>query len=140
MRQGFKGECAGSTIAEVVPTLEEAREWLAQAEAYIHHGAFAEALQAGYEAAGAAARVPLYRRLVDPFTAEQALWEFENIFVLSGRDGRSLDRSLGALRAPEACRGQRSRGAVRSSTRPRALVDYCAAFSGEAKAFLAAAG
>jgi hypothetical protein len=40
---------------------------------------------AGVHDAADAARVPLYRRLVDPFTAEQVLWEFENIFVLSGQ-------------------------------------------------------
>src|SRR5262249_25804027 len=39
---------------------------------------------AAYEAVAAAARVLLYQRLVDPFTAEEALWEFENLFVLSG--------------------------------------------------------
>ena len=32
-----------------------------------------------------AACVPLYAVLVDPFTSEQALWEFENIFVRAGR-------------------------------------------------------
>ena len=37
VRKGVKGECAGSTVAETVPTIEAAREWLAQAEALAYH-------------------------------------------------------------------------------------------------------
>jgi sulfite reductase (ferredoxin) len=85
VRKGIKGECAGSTVAETVPTVETAREWLAQAEAYIYHKEYEHAVLVAYEAAAAAARVPLYQRLVDPFTADEALWEFENLFVLSGQ-------------------------------------------------------
>jgi sulfite reductase beta subunit-like hemoprotein/uncharacterized protein (UPF0332 family) len=85
VRQGVKGECAGSTIAEAVPTIESAREWLAQAEAFFHHKEYEHAALAAYEAAAAAARVPLYARLVDPFTSGEGLWEFENLFVLSGQ-------------------------------------------------------
>jgi uncharacterized protein (UPF0332 family) len=84
VRRGTKGECAGSTVAETLPTIEIARERLAQAEALIYHKEYEEAGLAAYEAAAAAARVPLYQRLVDPFTADEALWEFENLFVLSG--------------------------------------------------------
>ena len=87
VRKGIKGECAGSTVAETVPTIEAARERLAQAEALIYHKEYEEAGLAAYEAAAAAARVPLYERLVDPFTADEALWEFENLFVLSGETG-----------------------------------------------------
>ncbi len=68
VRQGVKGECAGTTIAEKIPSVADAKEALAQAEAYFAHKEFAAAIFAGYEAAAAAARVPLYRRLVDPFT------------------------------------------------------------------------
>jgi len=42
-------------------------------------------MRAAHEAASAAARVPLYARLVDPFTSDEVLWEFENLFVLSGQ-------------------------------------------------------
>src|SRR6201988_724961 len=84
VRKGIKGECAGSTVAEKVPAIETAYEWLAQAEAYIYHKEFLSSVLAAYEAAAAAARVPLYQRLVDPFTADEALWEFDNLFVLSG--------------------------------------------------------
>jgi sulfite reductase (ferredoxin) len=84
VRRGIKGECAGSTVAETLPTIEAAREHLAQAEALIYHKEYGDAGLAAYEAAAAAARVPLYQRLVDPFTADEALWEFENLFVLSG--------------------------------------------------------
>ena len=84
VRKGIRGECAGSTVAETVPTIEGARDWLAQAEALVYHKEYEGALLAAYEAAAAAARVPLYQKLVDPFTADEALWEYENLFVLSG--------------------------------------------------------
>jgi sulfite reductase (ferredoxin) len=84
VRKGLKGECAGSTVAETLPSIAAARERLAQAEALIYHQEFQHAAQAAYEAAAAAARVPLSQRLVDPFSADEALWEFENLFVLSG--------------------------------------------------------
>jgi sulfite reductase (ferredoxin) len=84
VRKGVKGECAGSTVAEVLPTIDKAKVYLAQSEALIYHKQYREASLTAYEAAAAAARVPLYRRLVDPFTSEEALWEFENLFVLSG--------------------------------------------------------
>jgi uncharacterized protein (UPF0332 family) len=74
-------------VAETLPTIAAARERLAQAEALIYHKEYGDAGLAAYEAAAAAARVPLYERLVDPFTAEEALWEFENLFVLSGETG-----------------------------------------------------
>src|SRR5207244_6623536 len=85
VRKGIKGECAGSTVAETIPSIDAAREWLAQAEALIYHREFEHAVLAAYEATAAAARVPLYRPLVDPFTADEALWEVENLFVLSGQ-------------------------------------------------------
>jgi sulfite reductase (ferredoxin) len=85
VQKGIKGECAGSTVAETIPTINAANEWLAQAEALIYHKEYEHAVIAAYEAAAAAARVPLYERLVDPFTADEALWEFENLFVLSGQ-------------------------------------------------------
>jgi hypothetical protein len=91
VRRGIKGECAGSTVAETLPTIEAARERLAQAEALIYHKEYGDAGLAAYEAAAAAARVPLYQRLVDPFTADEALWEFENLFVLSGETGGSWE-------------------------------------------------
>jgi sulfite reductase (ferredoxin) len=89
VRSGVRGECAGTTIAEVVPVFETAHSLLAQAGAYLHHGNYEQALLAAYEAAAAAARVPLYQRLVDPFTSLEALWEFENLFVRSGQTGGS---------------------------------------------------
>ena len=85
VRPGVKGECAGSTVAESVPSIDHSREWLAQAEAFIYHKEYGLAMRAAYEAAACAGRVPLYTRLVDPFTADEVLWEFENLFVLSGQ-------------------------------------------------------
>ena len=92
VRKGIKGECAGSTVAETVPTIEAAKEWLAQTEALIYHKEYQQAALAAYEAAAAGARVPLYQRLVDPFTSEEALWEFENLFVLSGETRGEWER------------------------------------------------
>jgi len=102
VRKGIKGECAGSTVAEKVPTIEIAREWLAQADAYAYHKDYEQAVLAAYEAAAAAARIPLYRRLVDPFTSAEALWEFENIFVLSGESGglwKDISSNFDSLKA-----------------------------------------
>ncbi len=89
VRSGVRGECAGTTIAEVVPVFATAHERLQQSGAYLHHGNYEQAQIEAYEAAAAAARVPLYQRLVDPFTSIEALWEFENLFVLSGQTGGS---------------------------------------------------
>jgi ferredoxin-nitrite reductase/sulfite reductase (ferredoxin) len=91
-RTGIKGECAGTTIQEKVPVMTSAKEHLAQAEAFLAHREYANAQIEAYETIAAAARVPLYVQLVDPFTSEQAIWEFENIFVRSGRfDAAWLD-------------------------------------------------
>lgn len=84
VRPAMTGECAGSTVAETVPLINAAFEWLAQAEAFLYHKEYVSAGIAAYEAASAAVRVPLYKRLVDPFTSDEALWEFENLFVLGG--------------------------------------------------------
>lgn len=94
VRSGVRGECAGTTIAEVVPTFDMARARLAQTAAYIQHRNYEQALIEAYEAAAAAARVPLYQKLVDPFTSLEALWEFENLFVLSGQTGGSWKELL----------------------------------------------
>jgi len=124
VRQGIKGECAGSTVAEAVPAIEDARSWQAQAEAYFEHREYAHAQLAAYRAAADAARVPLYRRLVDPFTPEQALWEFENIFVLAGEtagDWTDLSARFERLRAAEP-----SEIAARTIlAEARAFVEYC---------------
>lgn len=85
VRSGVRGECAGTTIAEVIPVFQDAHEKLSQAAAYLHHQNYEQTLIEVYEAAAAAARVPLYQRLCDPFTSSDALWQFENLFVLSGQ-------------------------------------------------------
>ena len=87
IRSGIKGECAGVPVQEKVPVMEQAREKLAQAEAFFAHKEFAHAQIEAYETMAQASRVPLYAKLVDPFTSEQALWEFENIFARSGLSG-----------------------------------------------------
>ena len=132
VRQGVKGECAGTTIAEKIPSVADAQEALAQAQAYFSHKEFYAAILAAYEAAADAARVPLYRHLVDPFTAEQALWEFENIFVLSGQANGAwtelraeFDRLKGAEPSEAA--------AQQILDRARAFGEFCAGFAVEAK-------
>lgn len=85
VRTGIKGECAGTVVQEKVPVMADARERLAQAEAFFAHKEYQYAQFEAYEAMAQAARVPLYAALCDPFTSEQALWEFENIFVRAGR-------------------------------------------------------
>ena len=107
--------------------MADAQEALAQAEAYFSHKEYAATLAASYEAAAAAARVPLYKRLVDPFTPEQVLWEFENIFVLAGlTDGawRKLTAEFDRLRRvpPDEA------GAKAILERAREFRTYCEGF------------
>jgi len=128
VRSGVRGECAGTTIAEVVPVFATAHERLQQAAAYIHHGNYEQALIEAYEAAAAAARVPLYQRLVDPFTSLEALWEFENLFVLSGQTGGSwndLWNTFENLKAGEADEAS----AQAALELAREFVGYCERFS-----------
>lgn len=136
VRKGVKGECAGSTIAETVPSSETALAWLAQADALFYHKEFVEAALAAYEAAAAAARVPLYQKLVDPFTAAEALWEFENIFVLSGITGgrwEDVSNLFEDLKKPEFASGAASEEAVRAMIdEVRRFVGYCTNEFGEA--------
>ena len=128
VRSGVRGECAGTTIAEVVPIFATAHERIQQTTAYIHHGNYEQALIEAYEAAAAAARVPLYQRLVDPFTSLEALWEFENLFVLSGQTGGSWSdlwntfENLKAGAADEA-------SAQAALELAREFVGYCECFS-----------
>ncbi|MFN0120611.1 MAG: nitrite/sulfite reductase, partial [Blastocatellia bacterium] len=92
VRGGLRGECAGTPVAEIIPVIENAQAHLNQAQALLGHGNFEQAQIEAFEAAAAAARVPLYKHLVDPFSAAETLWEFENIFVHSGQtDGAWQD-------------------------------------------------
>ncbi len=130
VRGGVRGECAGTTIAEVVPVFETAHERLQQTAAYIHHGNYEQALIEAYEAAAAAARVPLYQRLVDPFTSLEALWEFENLFVLSGQTGgfwNDLWNIFENLKRREADESS-AKAALELA---REFVGYCESFSAE---------
>ncbi|HEV8131451.1 MAG TPA: hypothetical protein VGQ81_09370, partial [Acidobacteriota bacterium] len=138
VRRGIKGECAGSTVAESLPTIEAAREWLAQAEALIYHKEYGEAGLAAYEAAATAARVPLYQRLVDPFTSDEALWEFENLFVLSGETGgrwegiSSLFEDLrSCVRQPTEVNRTPDEAARKITDEARRFVSYCAVSTGQ---------
>jgi len=125
VRKGVKGECAGSTVAEVLPSINKAKVHLAQSEALIYHKEYREASLTAYEAAAAAARVPLYQRLVDPFTSEEALWEFENLFVLSGEtegEWQELTSKFDRMK-----RDATEAGARTILDEARSFVVYCAA-------------
>ena len=143
VRRGIKGECAGSTVAATVPTIEAAWERLAQAEALIYHQEYEAAGLAAYEAAAAAARVPLFQRLVDPFTSDEALWEYENLFVLSGETRGTWEgvsslfedlmrdvRQTSGVRQAEVYRTT-DEAARKILEEARRFVSYCAASTGQ---------
>jgi sulfite reductase (ferredoxin) len=128
VRSGVRGECAGTTIAEVVPTFDKAHTRLAQSTAYIRHGNYEQALIEAYEAAAAAARVPLYQKLVDPFTSLEALWEFENLFVLSGQTGGSWQDLLATFeRVKNDSRDELSANA--GLEQAQEFINYCEKFA-----------
>jgi hypothetical protein len=112
----------------LVPEIEVARERIAQAEALLYHKEYEHTKRAAYEAAAAVARVPLYSRLVDPFTSDEALWEFENLFVLSGQTkGAWLKVSSRFLELRDAESNEDSARAILDEARK--FVAYCADFS-----------
>ena len=124
VRSGVRGECAGTTIAEIIPTFVEATEKLSQAAAQLHHGNFEAAQLEAYEAAAAAARVPLYQHLVDPFTSLEALWSFENIFVLAGKtkgEWKELSATFEAAKSASADEAN----AQAALEKARAFVSFC---------------
>ena len=127
VRSGVRGECAGTTIAELVPTFEDASERLSQAAAQLHHGHYEAAQLEAYNAAVAAARMPLYQRLVDPITSVEALWSFENVFVLAGLtngEWNDFSATFEALKAASADEVN-AQAAVEKA---RAFVSYCEGF------------
>src|SRR2546430_14551762 len=98
------------------------------AEAFIYHKEYEPAMLTAYEAAAAAARVPLYQRLVDPFTADEALWEFENLLVLSGQTSGVWERI--SSRFIELKGYEANENAAREIlNEARKFVDYCGNFS-----------
>ncbi len=94
LQKGVKGECAGATVEEKVPTFADAEKRLQQAEALLKHGEYETSIMEAFHSCAASAHVPLYTKLVDPFTSEQTMWEFENLLVRTGEsDERWLDIS-----------------------------------------------
>jgi sulfite reductase (ferredoxin) len=128
VRQGVKGECAGSTVAATVPAIEQSRELLAQGDALFYHHEYEHAMIVAYEAAAAAARVPLYQRLVDPFTDDEALWEFENLFVLSGETNGEWQELNSRFIELKGC-DPTEIAASTLLTKARSFVNYCEAFA-----------
>ena len=94
LQKGVKGECAGATVEEKIPTFADARKRIEQAEALLKHGEYATSVMEAYHSCAASAHVPLYTKLVDPFTSAQTMWEFENLLVRTGEaDQKWLDIS-----------------------------------------------
>jgi sulfite reductase (ferredoxin) len=92
LQQGVKGECAGATVEEKIPSFKEADKHLEKARAFLHHSEFRSSIIESYHACSATAHVPLYTKLVDPFTEEQTIWEFENMLVRTGEaDNKWID-------------------------------------------------
>jgi len=87
LQKGVKGECAGATIEEKVPTFSDAEKRIQQAEALLKHGEYETSIMEAFHSCAASAHVPLYTKLVDPFTSEQTMWEFENLLVRTGDSG-----------------------------------------------------
>lgn len=95
IQKGIKGECAGATVEEKVPTFKDAQKRIQQAEALLTHGEYASSIMESYHSCSASAHVPLYTKLVDPFTTEQTIWEFENLLVRTGAaDAKWVDVSV----------------------------------------------
>lgn len=94
LQKGVKGECAGATVEEKVPTFSDAEKRIQQAEALLKHGEYGTSIMEAFHSCAASAHVPLYSKLVDPFTSEQTMWEFENLLVRTGEsDEKWLDIS-----------------------------------------------
>jgi len=94
LQKGVKGECAGATVEEKIPTFKDAQKRIQQAEALLKHGEYKTAIMEAYHSCAASAHVPLYTKLVDPFTSEQTMWEFENLLVRTGEaDQKWMDVS-----------------------------------------------
>lgn len=88
LQKGVKGECAGATVEEKVPSFTDARKLIQQAEALFAHGEYGASIVESYHSCAASAHVPLYTKLLDPFTYEQTMWEFENLLVRTGEVDR----------------------------------------------------
>ncbi len=92
VQQGIKGECAGVTVEEKVPVFSNVDRRLEQAQALFLHGDYEACINELYLACSDSAHVPLYTKLVDPFTPDQTMWEFENLLVRTGEtDEKWLD-------------------------------------------------
>ncbi len=84
VQKGVKGECAGVTVEEKVPTFSDAEKRMEQAQALFIHQEYEASINETYLVCSESAHVPLYTKLVDPFTADQTFWEFENLIVRTG--------------------------------------------------------
>ena len=55
-----------------------------QCQAFFLHGEYESSINESFIACSSSAHVPLYTKLVDPFTPEQTMWEFDNLRVRTG--------------------------------------------------------
>ena len=78
------GRGPGSGAEEKIPQFSDAERRFEQARALFHHGDYEACASELYLACSESARVPLHFKFVDPFTPEQAVWEFENVIVRAG--------------------------------------------------------
>ena len=104
IQQGIKGECAGATVEEKIPTFTDADKRLEQAQALFIHGEYEASINELYLACSDSAHVPLYTKLVDPFTPEQTIWEFENLLVRTGESDKKwvdISKKFGDYRQGE---------------------------------------
>ncbi|MGH7884369.1 MAG: hypothetical protein ACRENO_01590, partial [Thermodesulfobacteriota bacterium] len=88
IQKGVKGECAGATVEEKIPTFLDAERHIEQAQAFFLHGDYESSINETYLACSDSAHMPLYTKLVDPFTPDQTIWEFENLLVRTGEADR----------------------------------------------------
>jgi hypothetical protein len=86
VRPGVKGECADKIVPETVPQIDAARELIRAGRGVSLSQRIRACDASGFTKPQLARRVyHSMRGLVDPFTSDEVLWEFENLFVLSGQ-------------------------------------------------------
>ncbi len=84
LQQGVVGECAGSPVADVAPTLAEAVPVLEQARALLTHGEHEAASAKAYEALAKTVDAVLYTKMVQTFVPAESIQQFDNHFVRTG--------------------------------------------------------
>jgi sulfite reductase (ferredoxin) len=84
LQKGVIGECAGSPVSDVVPTLADATPFLEQARALLIHKEFDAARAKTYEALAKTCDALLITKMVQTFNSGESIQEFDNHFVRTG--------------------------------------------------------